>query len=160
LELGFGNVSGMRGQATVEVENGPGGVAAARAALARAVASGALGPGYAVRRSRDGVVFEGPRSRGVDGGRIELDDDGRVAWSLRMRGCERARAAEAIAWAALASVSGAILFNWFFFVALPVGGVVGIVYAAATLLSERRAARRRVSALLASLPVLVDARGQ
>ncbi len=79
---------------------------------------------------------------------------------MRMGGSERARALESIAWAALSSVASAILFNWFFFVALPVGGAVGIVYAATAIVAERAAARRRVTALLASLPVLVDASSQ
>jgi hypothetical protein len=150
----------MQGTGTVEVGDGPGGIAAVRAALARAVASGALGPGYAVRRDGDGLVFDGSRSRGADGGRIDVAGDGRVTWTLRMGGSERARALESVAWAALASIAGAILFNWFFFVALPVGGAVGIVYAATAISAERAAARRRVTALLASLPVLVDASSQ
>src|SRR4051812_42909067 len=151
----------MEGADSVELaELGPGGVEAVRVALARAVASGALGPGYAVRRNRDGLVFEGPRSRSADGGRIEVDSDGRVTWTLRMRGAERARTLEAIASAAVSSVAGAILFNWFFFVALPVGGAVGMVYAAAAILAEGGAARRRVAALSGSLPVLVAPRGK
>jgi hypothetical protein len=148
----------MQGAGAVEL--GAGGVEAARAALARAVASGALGPGYRVLRDGDGLVFDGPRRSGADGGRIDVATDGGVSWTLHMGGSERARALEAIAWAALASVAGAILFNWLFIVALPVGGAVGIVYAAQAIAAERAAARRRLAALLASLPVLVDAGGE
>jgi hypothetical protein len=147
----------MRGATGINV--GAAGVEAARTALARAVASGALGPGYAVHRDGDGVAFAGRGGGGPDGGRIAVDGDGRVTWTLQLGGSERVRVARGIGWAAAGSIAGAILFNWLFFVALPVGAALGVVYAATAMVADRRQARRRVEALLASLPVLMDGRG-
>jgi hypothetical protein len=148
----------MRGATVIDV--GGAQLGRARAALARAVASGALGSGYAVRRDGDdGFVFTGARSRGPDGGSIHVAPDGRATWMLRLRGAESARATQAVAVAAMVSVVGAILFSWYFFVALPVGGGVGAVYAAVAIWGDRASARRAVGALLSSLPVLLGDEG-
>src|SRR5437763_1501218 len=69
----------------------------ARAALSRAVASGALGPGRTVRRDGDGCAF--------DGGRIDVKADGRVTWELSLRRLEQLRVAEAVVLAVAASVA-------------------------------------------------------
>ena len=145
----------MRGATVIGV--GGAQLGKARAALARAVASGALGSGYAVRRDGDdGFVFAGARSSGPDSGSIRVAADGRATWELRLRGAESARATQAVAVAAMASIVGAILFSWYFFVALPVGGAAGAVYAAIAIMGDRAHARRGVAALLSSLPVLLD----
>jgi hypothetical protein len=123
---------------------------AARAALARAIASGALGPGRIVRLDGDAVI--------VDGGRIELDGE-RARFALATDG-DVARFAQAAGLAALTSVAATILFSWFFFVSLPVGLLVGATWATVKLLGDRRRVARDVKALLASLPLLVDARGE
>lgn len=144
----------MRGATVIDV--GGAQLGRARAALARAVASGALGSGYTVRRDGDdGFVFTGARSSGPDGGSIHVAADGRATWELRLRGAESARATQAVAVAAMASVVGAILFSWYFFVALPVGGGVGLAYAAVAIWGDRARARRGVGALLGSLGVLM-----
>ena len=148
----------MRGATVIDV--GGAQLGRARAALARAVASGALGSGYAVRRDGDdGFVFAGARSSGPDGGSIRVAADGRAPWELRLRGAESARATQAVAVAAMVSVVGAILFSWYFFVALPVGGAAGAVYAAIAIWGDRAYARRGVVALLSSVAVLLDGDG-
>lgn len=135
---------------------------AARAALARAVASGALGAGYAVRREGDGFVLDAGRARGdgPDRGRIDVAGDGQVTWSVSLAGAERRRMLEAIALAAFVSVAGVFGWSLMFYVSLPTGGAVGLVWAVARILADRARVRRQIGALVASLPVLVDARGQ
>lgn len=125
---------------------------AARAALARAVASGALGPGRAVMRDGDGVVF--------DGGRIDVGSDGRVTFALSTNAAERLRVVEAVVLAATVSAAATLGWSAIVYVALGVGAAVGVAYALARITSDRAAARRRLGALVASLPVLVDARAK
>lgn len=147
----------MRGGSVVDV----GDVAAAHAALARAVASGALGPGYRVRRDGDGFVFDGgARGDGPDRGRVAVGADGRVTWEAALGGVERRRLAEAVVLAAVVSVAGVLGWSLMFYVSLPTGGAVGLVYAVVRLAGDRARVRRRLGALVASLPVLVDARGE
>jgi hypothetical protein len=124
----------------------------ARAALARAVASGALGGGRTVRRDGDGCVF--------DGGRIDVTSDGRVTWALATGAQDRWRAVEATLVATTVAVAATLGWAAAVYVALPVGAAAGVVYAILRLADDRAALGRRVRALVASLPVLVDARGQ
>ena len=120
----------------------------ARAALARAVASGALGPGRTVRRDGDGIVF--------DGGRIDVAAGGRVTFTLSTAPLERLRAVEAVLLAATVSAAATLGWSFIVYASLGAGAIAGAVYAAARIRADRAAARRRVEALVASLPVLVD----
>lgn len=122
-------------------------VEGARSALARAVASGALGPGRTVRRDGDGIVF--------DGGRIDVAGDGRVTFALSTARLARLRAVEAVLLAATVSVAATLGWSLIVYAALGAGALAGAVYAAARIAGDRAAARRRVGALLASLPVLI-----
>lgn len=123
-------------------------VEGARAALARAVASGALGPGRTVRRDGDGIVF--------DGGRIDVAAGGRVTFTLATAPLERLRAVEAVLFAATVSVAATLGWSLIVYVSLGAGAIAGAGYAALRIAGDRAAARRRVGALVASLPVLVD----
>ncbi|HEX6835469.1 MAG TPA: hypothetical protein VF334_02795 [Polyangia bacterium] len=125
---------------------------AARAALARAVAYGALGGGRAVRRDGDGCVF--------DGGRIDVAADGRVTWSLATATSDAVRVVEAVVTAAVTGVAATLGWSQPIYVALPAGALAGAVYAFVRIGGERRALRYRMRALVASLPVLVDARAK
>ena len=125
---------------------------AARAALARAVASGALGPGRTVRRDGAGCAF--------DDGRIDVGSDGRVTFELSLRAAERLRVAEAVVLAATVSVAATLGWSLIVHASLGAGAVAGGLYAAARIAGDRARARRRVGALVASLTVLVDARRQ
>jgi hypothetical protein len=140
----------MRGAIVVDV--GAKDLEAARMALARAVASGALGTGYAVRREGDGVSFEG-----ADGGRIMLAADGRASFEVGTRRAEIARIVEAVV--AAAAVSATATLGWSLMVhqALLLGGAVGVGYAIARIVGDRRRRRRRIQSLLRSLPVLLGA---
>jgi hypothetical protein len=135
---------------TVVVEAAVEDLEAARAALARAIASGALGPGRTVRRDGDGCAF--------DDGRVDLGSDGRVRWRVSLASHERLRLAEAVVLATLASVVATLGFSFIFYTALAAGALVGGVYAAARIGGDRAVVRARVRALVASLPVLVDTR--
>jgi hypothetical protein len=127
-------------------------VDAARAALARAIASGALGAGRTVRRDGDGCVF--------DDGRIDVGGDGRVTFALSTARLERLRVVEAVVLAATVSAAATLGWSLIVYTALATGAVAGAAYAALRIAADRAAARRRIGALAASLPVLVDARGQ
>jgi len=140
----------MRGAAVVEVAGKD--LESARAALARAVASGALGPGRTVRRDGNGCAF--------DGGRIDVTGDGRVTWELSLRRLEQLRAVEAVVLAAAVSVAATLGWSLIVYAALGTGTLFGVGYAVARIANDRAAVRRRVRALVASLPVLVDARRQ
>jgi hypothetical protein len=129
---------------------------AARAALARAVASGALGAGMRVRRDGDGVAFEGTGGD-ADGGRITVTADGRATYEVRLRRLERRRIGEAVAVAVFVAVTGALGWSLLVATALPTGIGAGAAYAIARIVGDRARWRRRVDALVASLPVLVDA---
>jgi len=142
----------MKGAIVVEV--GAAELEAARAALARAVASGALGPGRAVRRDGAGLVFGG-----AGGGRIDVTADGRVTFDVAVAGARWARVAEAVAVAALVSVAGTLGWSLMLHAALPTGGAVGLAYALARGAGDRARLGRQIRALVASLPVLVDTRG-
>ena len=124
----------------------------ARVALARAVASGALGGGRTVRREGDGCVF--------DGGRIDVTADGRVTWSLTTAAQDRWRAVEATLVATTVAVAATLGWAAAIHVALPVGALAGAVYAVLRIADDRAGLRRRMRALVASLPVLLDARRQ
>jgi len=137
----------MRGGQLVDVSAKD--LESARTALARAVAEGALGAGRAVRRDGDGCVF--------DDGRIDVTSDGRVTWSLSLARLERRRAAEAVLLATATSVAATFGWSAIVYVALGAGALVGGGWAAARIALDRANARRRVRALVASLPVLVDA---
>lgn len=137
----------MKGAVVVEVAGKD--LESARAALARAVASGALGPGRTVRRDGDGCVF--------DDGRIDVTTDGRVTWQLSLRRLERLRAVEAVALAAAVSVAATLGWSAIVYASLGTGALFGVVYAVARIANDRATVRRRLRALVASLPVLVDA---
>ena len=121
----------------------------ARAALARAVASGALGPGRTVHRDGNGCVF--------DGGRLDVTSDGRVTWELSLRRLEQLRVAEAVVLAAAVSVAATLGWSLIVYASLGTGALFGVVYAVARIANDRATVRRRMRALVASLPVLVDA---
>lgn len=140
----------MKGALVVEIAGAD--LEGARAALARAVASGALGPGRTVRRAGDGCVF--------DGGRIDVTADGRVTWELSLGRLEQLRAVEASLLGAAVSVAATLGWSAIVYASLAAGALAAAGYAAARIGSDRAAARRRVHALVASLPVLVDARRQ
>ncbi|MGZ3442873.1 MAG: hypothetical protein ACXVDD_25305, partial [Polyangia bacterium] len=65
---------------------------------------------------------------------------------------------EAVVVAILVAVVATLGFAQPPYAALPVGAGVGVTYASARLLDDRKRTRARLRALLASLPVLVDAR--
>lgn len=147
----------MNGAIVVDV--GAKDLEAARVALARAVASGAFGAGYAVRRDGDGFAFVGEGGEGPDRGRLTLSPDGRCLWELALGGLERQRVAEGVIVAVFCSVVGTLGWSLAFYVSLPTGAAIGLAYAVGRLLGDRARWRRRVRALLSSLAVLVDARG-
>jgi len=137
----------MRGGQLVDVSAKD--LEAARAALARAVAEGALGPGRSVRRDGDGCAF--------DGGRIDVTSDGRVTWELSLAPVERLRAAEGVVLGTAVSVAATLGWSAIVYVSLGAGAIVGGGWAALRIARDRSSARRRMRALVASLPVLVDA---
>lgn len=137
----------MRGASVVDVAKQD--LDGARAALARAIASGALGPGRTVRRDGDGCAF--------DGGRLDVTSDGRVTWELSLRRLEQLRVVEAVVLAAAVSVAATLGWSLIVYAALATGALFGVVYAVARIANDRAAVRRRMRALVASLPVLVDA---
>jgi hypothetical protein len=137
---------------TIVVDVGAAELEGARAAIARAVASGALGGGRAVRRDGDGCTF--------DGGRIDVAADGRVTWSLTTSTDHLAQALEAVVLATVVGVAATLGWAQPIYVALPFGGVVGLLYALFRISRARRDLRWRMRALVTSLPVLVDARRQ
>jgi hypothetical protein len=125
----------------------------ARAALARAVASGALGGGArTVRRDGEGCAFED--------GRIDVTSDGRVTWSLATARSDRWRAVEATLVATTVAVAATLGWAAAIYVALPVGAAAGVAFAWLRIADDRAALKRRMRALVASLPVLLDTRGQ
>jgi hypothetical protein len=140
----------MKGAVVIEVAGQD--LAGARAALARAVAQGALGPGRTVRRDGDGCVF--------DDGRLDVTPDGRVTWELSLGRLASVRAVEAAVLAAAVSVAATLGWSLIVYAALGTGALFGAVYAVARIANDRATVRRRMRALVASLPVLVDARRQ
>ncbi|HZS40112.1 MAG TPA: hypothetical protein VFF06_24950 [Polyangia bacterium] len=129
---------------------------AARDALARAVATGALGPGYSAALDGEAVVFAGgARGDRPSGGRFELFSDGRASYSLAVGWTEFARVAQAVGVAAALSVSSVIWWSWMFHRALPFGAAGGLAWAAARIALDRRRMRRDARALLRSLPLLL-----
>ena len=125
----------------------------ARTALARAVATGALGGGArAVKRDGDGCVF--------DDGRIDVTSDGRVTWSLTTGRSDRWRAVEATLVATTVAVAATLGWAAAIYAALPVGAAAGAIFAWLRIADDRATLRRRMRALVASLSVLVDARRQ
>jgi hypothetical protein len=145
----------MRGAIVVDV--GAKDLEATRAALARAVASGALGAGYAVKRDGDGVVFESAGARGIDRGRVALTSDGRATWEASLGRSERLRVVEAVLLAAAVSVAATIGWSLMVHQALPLGGAVGVGYAIARIVGDRVRARRQLRNLVASLALLLGA---
>ena len=124
----------MRGALIVDV--GAKDLEAARAVLARAVASGA----FARRKLA-----------------IELTSDGRAVWRASLARDERRRAAEAVLVATGVGVAGAVGWSAPLWVALPVGAAAGIVYAVWRVARDRARLRRQVRALVASLPAQLAA---
>jgi hypothetical protein len=149
----------LQGAMAVEVASGE--LDRARGALARALAGGALGPGYWVARDGAAVTFDGgARIGGPSRGRIELHADGRATWQLELGWAETWRVAQAAVVAAAVSVGAALLWSWLFAASLPLGASAGAGWAVAASLLDRRRARRNLRALLRSLPLLVDERGE
>jgi hypothetical protein len=140
----------MKGAFVVEVAVGD--LSTARAALARAVASGAFGPGHAVERDGDGFRFTG-----ADSGRVELTSDGRVTYEVATRRRDFDRLTEAVLVAVLVAVTATLGWSLPPYQALPVGAAAAIGYGVSKILVDRLAVRRRIYALVSSLPVLVDA---
>ncbi|MDB4971547.1 MAG: hypothetical protein JWN44_7236 [Myxococcales bacterium] len=126
----------MRGALIVDV--GAKDLEAARAVLARAVASGALGVGREVK--------------------IVLTSDGRATYELSLARLETVRAAEAAMVAAAVAAAATLGWSLPFWVALPVGAVAGVAWVALRLRGDRARVRRQIRALVASLPALLDAR--
>lgn len=140
----------MKGAFVVEVAAAD--LPAARLALARAVASGALGPGYAVKRDGDGFTFAGAVR-----GRLDVTSDGRATFEAEAP-ASLERWARAIVVAALLAAAATIGWSARFPVALAVGVVAGVAYALAMAAQDRARVRHTLGALVASLPLLVDAR--
>jgi hypothetical protein len=115
-----------------------------------------------VARDGDGFSFDARAARGdgPDRGRLDVTADGRLTFDVSLAGAERQRFAEAIVLATFVSVAAVFGWSFMFFVSLPTGGVVGVVYAIARIVGDRARVRRQVRALAASLPVLLDARGE
>lgn len=141
----------MKGAFVVEVAVGD--LQTARAALARAVASGAFGPGYAVTRDGDGFRFAG-----ADAGRVDLTSDGRATYEVTTRRRDLDRLTEAALVAVLIAVTATLGWSLPPYQALPVGGAAAVGYGVTKILVDRLNVRRRIYALMTSLPVLVDAR--
>lgn len=142
----------MKGAYVVEVSAAD--LPAARRALARAVASGALGPGYVVRRDGDGFTFAGAAR-----GRLDVTGDGRATFDVDVPATLE-RWATAVVVAALIAVAATIGWSARFVVALPVGVAAGVGYFAAMAAQDRARLRQRLRALVESLPLLVDAPGE
>src|SRR5579862_8890792 len=110
----------LRGAVVLDVTGAQ--LPAARQALARAIARGALGGGYSASLDGDAVVLVGgARGDGPSGGRIELHADGRASFALDVGWMEMARVAQAVGVAAALSVSSFVLWSWMFYRALPLG---------------------------------------
>ena len=141
----------MKGAFVVEVAVGD--LQTARTALARAVASGAFGPGYAVHRDGDGFTFAG-----ADSGRVDLTSDGRATYEVATRRRDLDRLTEAVLVAVLVAVTATLGWSLPPYQALPVGAAAAIGYGITKILVDHLSVRRRIYALVSSLPVLVDAR--
>jgi hypothetical protein len=131
-------------------------LAAAREALARALAQGALGGGYSAAVDGDTVVLDGgARGDGPSRGRVELHADGRATFALDVGWMEAARVAQAVGVAAALSVSSFVLWSWMFHRALPLGAAGGALWAGLRIALDRARIRRRMRAVLGSLPLLL-----
>ncbi len=137
------------------VEGRVGDLPAARGALARAVASGAFGPGYTVELDGDGVRF-----RGAHGGRLDLTSDGRATYQVATGRRDLDRVAEAVVVALVVAALATLGWSAIVIQALIVGGATGGAYGLVRIARDRQELRRRIRSLVASLPVLVDARRQ
>lgn len=128
----------------------------ARHALQRAINEGALGSGYAASLEGDAVVFDGGvRAFGPSRGRIVLSSDGRASYELRVGTAEAGRVGQAVLGATLVSVLATLAFHLLPTQALPLGGVVGVVWAWSGIARDRQRWRRRIHALVADLPRLL-----
>ena len=129
---------------------------AARQALARAIAQGALGGGYSSTLDGDVVVLDGgARADGPSRGRVELSADGRASFSLDVGWMEVARVAQAVGVAAALRVSSFVLWSWMFHRALPFGAAGGVLWAGLRIALDRARLRRRMRNVLRSLPLLL-----
>jgi hypothetical protein len=140
----------MRTVVTVEIDAAR--LEAARAAWAQAVASGAFGAGYAVRRDGERVVFDGERP-----GHLVVRGDGRAVFEASLWRDYVGRTVEAVGIATVTSVAATLGWSLLFHVALPLGAAVGAVYGSARVVADRARVRRQQQALVASLPILLDA---
>ena len=123
--------------------------------LARAIAQGALGPGWTVRLDGQALrIADGERGRA---GTLLVAAD-RLTYELPVD--ELRAAAYGTLWAAIASSLSAILFGWPWWWALSSGIALGVAYVAASLRDQRRRWRSRVRALVENLPLLVAAGGE
>ena len=121
----------------------------ARDALARAVAAGAFGAGYAVKRDGDGFSFLGAAR-----GRVDVTDDGRVVYEAEVPATFD-RWAASVAVAALVAAAATIGWSARFPIALTVGVAAGVGYFAVMAAQDRARIKQLVRALVDSLPVLV-----
>ena len=119
-----------------------------RRRIARAVALGALGPGWRVTRDGDALLLESPTGR-----RARLTPAQRsLAWEHAL---DEPRAAfYAMLWAALVAGVTSLLFGWMWWWSVPIGISVGVAYAIARLRDEAREWRGRLRALVENLPHL------
>jgi len=139
----------MKGSVVVDVAASD--LPAARAALARAVASGAFGPGYVVKRDGDGFTFAGAAR-----GRVDVVSDGRLVYEADVPASFE-RWASATLLAAMVAAAATIGWSARFPAALAVGAVAGVAYFVAMAAQDRARLVRVLRALGESLAVLVDA---
>jgi hypothetical protein len=91
-------------------------------------------------------------------GTLVLHDDGRLSFTFATGGLEVARVLQAVGIATSVSVTTSLAWGWMFHQALGAGGAIGLVWATAFMILDRRRIRRQVRALGRSLAGLVRSR--
>jgi len=93
-------------------------------------------------------------------GPIGLHDDGRVTYALATGWLEVARVLQAVGIATSVSVTTSLAWGWMFHQALAAGGLLGVAWATAFMVLDRRRVRREARSFVRALTALVRARGQ
>jgi hypothetical protein len=93
-------------------------------------------------------------------GTLVLRDDGRLSFALATGVLEVARVLQAIGIATSVSVTTSLAWGWMFHQALGAGGAIGVAWATAFMILDRRRLRREVRMLGRSLAGLVRSRGE
>jgi hypothetical protein len=98
------------------------------------------------------------RSGRLSAGAFTVHADGRATYSLDARWLELGRVLQAAGLATCVSVTTSLAFNWTCYAALSFGLLIGVGWAAALIVFDRRRMHHRARAFLRALPDLVRAR--